>query len=604
MARTSIPTSLTITLGAAALMIFALTTNLSAQVAYLNQGWTPTERNEFYSLDQGARIVPFDWVKALKHADDGTSFLADGFSRYGYLPNPASPTAGLPVGFLSAPYEKENWLSMTCSACHTRQIEIDGVATRIDGGPALVDFQSLFDDLDMAFDKVLHDDADFAAFADAALGASSSEAARKELKQRVEKWFEPYHTIFQRALHPRPDEEARPLGLAWGLGRADAVSMIFNRVAGLDIGTAPNHMIPENIKPADAPVRYPFVWNAAKQYMTQWPGFAKNGDDILGLARNVGEVYGVFGMFQPEKIPLVDDVRYLKGSSLNFPGLMRLETLIKKLEPPKWPGKLDPTLVEEGEKIYQKACGANCHEIDTKVKPPRLCNPTDTWKTPVQDVKTDAAEYQVLGRTAKTGVLEGQLIPLPPFTRTLKADNEPIINILSTAVVQSILRAPLHFKDPFLFDPIVQECLKNRSADPSVTIDALRENILQVMKESLQALYREPKTPPPPPAYESRVMKGIWAAAPYLHNGSVPTLADLLKPPAQRPASFKVGTAYDMENVGLAKGQPKLSFVYETTAECGGSKRDASGNSRCGHDFGTNLKAKEVKALLEYLKSL
>ena len=47
-------------------------------------------------------------------------------------------------------------------------------------------------------------------------------------------------------------------------------------------------------------------------------------------------------------------------------------------------------------------------------------------------------------------------------------------------------------------------------------------------------------------------MQGIWAAAPYLHNGSVPTLAELLKPPAQRVKQFKIGPAYDTVNVGLA----------------------------------------------------
>ena len=99
-------------------------------------------------------------------------------------------------------------------------------------------------------------------------------------------------------------------------------------------------------------------------------------------------------------------------------------------------------------------------------------------------------------------------------------------------------------------------------------------------------------------------MQGIWAAAPYLHNGSVPTLADLLKKPADRPASFKVGPAYDIENVGLAKEQTKFDDTYATTASCDPKNRDASGNSRCGHDFGTSLSDPDKKALLEYLKSL
>ena len=80
-------------------------------------------------------------------------------------------------------------------------------------------------------------------------------------------------------------------------------------------------------------------------------------------------------------------------------------------------------------------------------------------------------------------------------------------------------------------------------------------------------------------AYESRVMQGIWAAAPYLHNGSVPTLADLLKPAAQRPASFKIGPAYDREKIGLAVDQPTSNFILQTTV-CSDLN---SGNSRCGH---------------------
>ena len=102
--------------------------------------------------------------------------------------------------------------------------------------------------------------------------------------------------------------------------------------------------------------------------------------------------------------------------------------------------------------------------------------------------------------------------------------------------------------------------------------------------------------------YEARVLDGIWAAAPYLHNGSVPTLADLLKPAAERAVKFKVGPAYDTTNIGLAVDQPQSSFELETTG-CPDLDPN-SGNSRCGHEFGVNLSNDEKKALLEYLKTL
>jgi hypothetical protein len=95
-------------------------------------------------------------------------------------------------------------------------------------------------------------------------------------------------------------------------------------------------------------------------------------------------------------------------------------------------------------------------------------------------------------------------------------------------------------------------------------------------------------------------MEGIWAAAPYLHNGSIPTLYDLLLPVDQRLKAFKIGPAYDKVNVGLAIEQTKFDYTLDTT-DC--SDRN-SGSSRCGHEFGIQLPPEEKKALLEYLKTL
>jgi hypothetical protein len=337
--------------------------------------------------------------------------------------------------------------------------------------------------------------------------------------------------------------------------------------------------------------------------MTQWPGFAQNGDDIAGLGRNVGEVYGVFGIFHPTPTgDAIVPVDYLKDSSLNFPGLLRLETLIKQLEPPKFPGPIDQKLADKGKAIFDRSpkeggCGPGCHE---KVKgEPRLCN-QNTWKTPVQNVGTDAWENVRLGRTGDSGVLKGQIIPQPPFN-TLQA-TDSIANILSVAVVGSIAQGPLHF-GPMPFLPLVEECLRNQPDGAHNRLEFLQEFLGAQLKGALNAVFKFEQVERP--AYEARVMDGIWATAPYLHNGSVPSLAELLKPPAQRAASFKVGPAYDLTNVGLAKEQTKFgSYVYETTANCDPKKPDASGNSRCGHNFGTSLSDDEKKALLEYLKSL
>ncbi len=99
--------------------------------------------------------------------------------------------------------------------------------------------------------------------------------------------------------------------------------------------------------------------------------------------------------------------------------------------------------------------------------------------------------------------------------------------------------------------------------------------------------------------YVAAFLDGIWLRAPYLHNGSVPTLHDLLEPVASRPAVFWRGyDLYDPERVGfVAQGAEaeRIGSRHETAAKGGGN---------AGHTFGTDLSAPDKQALIEYLKTL
>ena len=386
----------------------ALFAQTAAQTApkTLNQGsnWTNTTRLEFYSQDQGSQMIPLKWIKALKQPN-GDPFMAANLDRYGYLPNPAS-TAGLPVGFTTNVGNNTTYLGMNCAACHTRQIDVAGTSYRIDGGPAITDLQNFFADLDEAVARVLSDDAAFDQFAIDVLGGVPTQPAKKKLRAEVDAWQVPNHAIAKGSL---------PVDSPWGPARLDAVSEIFNRVSGVDIGPQPPYMIPENIKPADVPVRYPFLWNAWIQDFTQWPGFSPNGNKLFGLSRNVGEVIGVFAKFHPVKDRWrVLGVNYVKNNSSNFRGLNKLEDLISKLGPPKWPWPLDQALVAKGALVYQQkdaaqgnqSC-ADCHGI-RKGAFRSLFH--ETWATPILDVGTDSREINLLSSQVKTGVLEGASI--------------------------------------------------------------------------------------------------------------------------------------------------------------------------------------------------
>jgi hypothetical protein len=102
--------------------------------------------------------------------------------------------------------------------------------------------------------------------------------------------------------------------------------------------------------------------------------------------------------------------------------------------------------------------------------------------------------------------------------------------------------------------------------------------------------------------YANAPLDGVWLRAPYLHNGSVPTLRDLLEPAAARPKVFYRGDdVYDGKRMGfvsdLAARDGRKFFAYDT---------NLPGNSNAGHEgprFGTALAPEDKEALIEYLKT-
>jgi len=549
---------------------------------YLNQGaaWTEATRADFYTRDQGAQMIPLPWLKALTTAE-GQPFLGDGLTRYGYLPNPDVDN-GLPVGFTASGPTGNEMAGMTCAACHTRQITVDNRDYRVDGGPALVDFQALLGDLSAAVGRVLVSDASFKPFATAVLGSGTAPPDVAALKQAVQLWYQREGTMTDRAL---------PKDRPWGLGRLDAVSMIFNRVTGLDLGPPPTYLIADNIRVADAPVRYPFLWNAPVQDKTQWPGFADNGSDLLGLARNLGEVYGVFGTFRPTKQWWhIGGINFLTDNSANFDGLNRLEGLIKKIGAPKWPWAVDLPLAQRGSVVFSAAApGGSCASCHGQTPGKKRFFEQKTWATPILDVGTDSREYAILGRDAKAGVLQGASIP---FLMKPIAPKQSAFSLLGFSVAGSIVQNYTTLRSPVAL-----------GAAPGVAPRALRKAALPPSQAELKGAFNFAATIPPTTEYkyESRVLYGIWAAAPYLHNGSVASLADLLEPDDKRATTFAVGRYYDTKTVGLAADQRESQHVRKTTG-CGPGRN--SGDSRCGHNFGTMLDPADKLALLEYLKTL
>jgi hypothetical protein len=96
--------------------------------------------------------------------------------------------------------------------------------------------------------------------------------------------------------------------------------------------------------------------------------------------------------------------------------------------------------------------------------------------------------------------------------------------------------------------------------------------------------------------YKAPPLNGVWAAGPYMHNGSIPTLYEVLLPPEKRSREFAVGRReFDPVKVGFVTEPAEGTFQFDTTI---------AGNKNTGHPFGAPLTEAQRWQLVEYLKTL
>lgn len=328
-----------------------------------------------------------------------------------------------------------------------------------------------------------------------------------------------------------------------GFGRVDAFGQIFNQIVAW---TAGDHA------PANAPVSYPSLWLAPKQEHVQWNGVASNDGDGP-MIRNLGEVMGVFARFNYTALPLVP-----YSSSVNKPNLTALEASIGKLWPPAWPGQIDPAKKVAGEAIYKASC-MNCHPVNDRTNvDPAMKIPTRTW-----EVGTDTRMAQrFLDRSAALGRIRYWPAGASNFKTGILV--EPGKIVLATTLLR-IWTGP--------------------GGGPTLTGDNLAENTAIVLENVIKRDL----------GYKGAPLNGIWATAPYLHNGSVGTLMDLLNG-TRTPEGFCVGSrTLDGDSIGLkpdcAAEESKMNLTID-------------GNHNAGHTYGMDLDQDKKKALVEYLKSL
>lgn len=577
-----------------------------ANTVFLDNGLTDADRAQFYHLAEGSEVFPLTWLKALE-TEDGKLFLND-VERLGFLPDPMNQD-GLPVGLTSGVTiglePLGPMVGLNCAACHVGELHHNGKRVRIDGAPNLLNtrefFKALIDSAIgtakdpiklLAFLGRVHEQEEKAAGVEpsrirsfarrviAKVGQREEEGFKSALRPIIEKFikkeFESPHFDYKTALKGGvQNAKSFREGIVKDLKLDDLASLLGKSklLKELASDAEKNSALVHALHDVYISIR---LLRARAVFLEKLGPVGKNPRTNWGAGRV--DAFGSARTFlfdedyepiNPVSYPPIFELRSHKwfhydnntttflernfgqalgvgavfdpdtlNSTLQPHNLLKLEAFARKLSAPKWPeevfGKIDQARAARGAKLYAKYC-AECHDAPKEGEAfVRLFD--------LDDVKTDPARATMFAQKLPDGT---------PFHEKIRA---------------TLLK--LKTKEIANFPPAEKAEIEQQPVE-----------------------WRGPAK------YSARTLKGSWATAPYLHNGSVPTMDDLLKPAKDRPTKFYVGShQFDVE---------KLGYLSDTTT----SPFDTTivGNSNSGHEgerYGTQMSADERKDLLEYLKTL
>lgn len=456
-----------------------------------------------------------------------------------------------------------------------------------------------------------------------------------------------------------------------GFGRLDALTRIGNQVFHQDLRVAETPLgfdVDRNFEPHRAPVSFPHIWT------TPWHLWAQyDGSIMQPIIRNAGEALGVSARVNLSNKPdrrfsSTIDVRVMTDIEEHLAGPDPRRTTphaFAGLTAPAWPGRIgntagpiddpawavDSAAVDRGRRVYAEIC-VECHRPpvrDPGFTQENFWDQTKPWWASVAGSAkyirlrefnpnarvnpADPSDQRILGTDdAMARILAERKVEVPNF---LDIDPRKVLSNCGDMRIPDGRGGTVLFKDA----PLV-----GRAPNDAVGSVLFSLGLMSLVDRTVAQWFRSSDLANDPaaqkkllgdrvncpnlpqaqqvPVYRARTLDGIWATAPFLHNGSVPSLWALLSPePAtERPAVFCVGSKeFDPVRVGL--NLDATMVLADPTKDCpeGLTKLDTRipGNSRMGHELrdlkpgdnpkgriGRALKGSERDDLIAYLKTL
>lgn len=600
-------------------------------------GWPNKSAEWFHHASQGAATIPipYQWLIALEEPKSSPWFIFLGSEgllmdeyilRLGFIEQEKTdlnPDA-LPIGIAKTESiyfpgidRKATAVGFTCAACHTGQMMYGGKRYIIDGGPAMMDLGLLTKSLGTALGQTALSgkfsllNGRFDRFARNVLGGNDNILTRSNLKKEVDA------TI--KLLIAGVDT----VNVTEGFTRLDALNRIGNQVFSADLKRKSNY------SPINAPVNYPHIWT------TSWFDWVQyDGSIMQPLIRNSGEALGVRAYVDTTG---PDEQRF--ASSVNLMNLTDIEDWIAGTHPreknqfngllaPEWPSdfpQINKNLAVKGKALYEELC-QGCHL--PPVESPEFWSDKYWQKIqyakgrkfkqtkeeylklhiiPLQEIGTDTAQANVLmSRTVDTTGLN-----LNTEVCTPAASESGQVALRTVSLKDSATSNYGLALGAFVSRVNQRWFNQNYTPEPERKgLEGSRPNCLQVGM-----------------GYKARPLNGIWATAPFLHNGSIPTIYDLLSPLDQRPTLVQLGgQQFNTKHLGLAQSEdlkametklPSIQFDSDYVDGLFLLDTRKAGNHNTGHLFedpltgeviqgriGRLLSEAEKLELIEYLKIL
>jgi len=463
---------------------------------------------------------------------------------------------------------------VTCAACHTGNLLVgkaDGtsVSIRIDGGQGMHAFTAanmphFVPVLLASMTSTLVNPVKFNRFALNVLGADFYREGKGPLREEFKKTFKALLDmgITETSHHLVTVQE--------GYARTDALSRIANRVFG-------DHITPDNYGLINAPVNYPPLWDIWKFDWVQY-----SGSVAQPMARNLGESLGVganYDFFDTYQRPIPKSDRYT--TTTRMLDLHKLELALRRLRPPVWLedplGVIDMDKAVKGGVAFIRTC-QGCHEIGTDA---------------TAAVNFVRRKFDL----TKSGLSIEEVADVVGHEMNLMSERKlaydfPDVNAACSATPREVEAGTCDAWDAA--NKAEQDATTQAldSVDLAAITNGQALNYYGLLMKRM--LYKEGgfseaeiadlngfgalDLPQVKLAYKARPLAGSWATAPYLHNGSVRNLYQLLSPQHERDRKFFIGRPeFDPVQVGLKLADRKDGGFWLDTS--------INGNANTGHEF-------------------